>query len=1664
MNDPTIDAKRKMSEKGANEGDTCRICRGEGSQEEPLFYPCKCSGSIKFVHQACLMEWLSHSQKKHCELCKTPFRFTKLYDPHMPTSVPLKIFLKQAAFHVFSATKTWLRWMLVLFVWLGCVPWCMRTIWRGLFWLGDGAWISRQEFERYTRRLERFAAMAEQFPGNRTFQLSNSASNSSSVIAGLLPKWIPVSQTLNITAREPVILWFAKRVLGGFLVPYTAMLPFQNASTNATEAATPLRSPTVLSNVKILRNLTRSNTLNNIVVDVLEGQLITLSIVVAFILVFLIREWVVQQQPMINVGGGAEGVRVLERPARRADRAANPNPNREDGRLAENRNRPNAQEANRRRNTDPGLHSPTYPATTSDNTEKPETELPSTDEPSPPPTTEDPVERRQIRRMRGTDFSLARSKSFPDVTNEPAAYTSDRTIDGQAQASGSDGMLTRPAMPTKDILAQAADIQRTLAEEAGASGELSPSIDVLTDYWNRADGDPGRALEIIEEEGQTEHLGWIVSFFQRRRKQQEAMDLTRHEAASQESSGSWQMVENSGTHDKSPYSGNYETSKPSSQVAESNSDSAQASLSGFSNASTTSSHDPIAQAPGSIGPEDSMSDDSSGSSHLGAPLPMPHAEREIAVHADEVPTFRARVRDWLWGGIPQPDAAVEDVDADDERVVQDLAEEAPFVPVGDGRRLVDEGEDVNPAEDDPQRDPEVARAIAEAGIDPNDVDAIEEGEDLEGIMELIGVQGPLGGLFQNGMFSTVLISMTVIFGVWVPYIVGKLMLVFVANPTALLVKMPLRWISTTVDMVVDTCIFLFGCSFYWLDRFVRATAGPFGLVLPFVQVAQQDRSIPLTAYRFTWNAAERLAKNFLATSGHFSDLDIPIFSIVAHESLRKIENFLFGFVYTVFSTVRTLVESSSPSLLLAKQIRDHAVTAFLKGSQLPERVIGMSASFWGWFSSRKNSSLFTISLDVPIRTEPFDYDLANWSSQDRAITIIVGYMFFAAAGAVYLKLRRFIKDFQPEGEQQDGVVIDLLNQAAGVLKVILIITIEMIVFPLYCGMLLDVALLPLFENATIVSRLMFTANSPMTSLFVHWFVGTCYMFHFALFVSMCRRIMRSGVLYFIRDPDDPSFHPVRDVLERHVSAQLRKILFSALVYGGLVIVCLGAVVWGVSSIAHEVFPIHWSSNEPVLEFPVDLLVYNFLMPVAIKFFKPSDGLQSMYKWWFRKCARFLRLSHFLFDDQRDDEQGHWESSALAIGKRLGLVPDTKAKSHAEVIDSEMPAEMLKSQNSDNSSPIRHDNGVGSRLVFVRDGRLVRAPASDQVRIPKGSRTFVEIDANGNRLDGLSDNHQGLHGRENKMFASIYVPPHFRLRIASFIVLLWLFAATTGVSLTILPLVFGRYIFSKLVPSHPRMNDVYAFAIGIYLLGGPIYVAVLYQDRISSSLQRISGSRTFSTEAIKSVSQRAFRAGLRFVRLLYFYGAFTLLLPSLLAFVFEAYLLVPIHTYFTRNEIPPVSHTIHFVSDWTLGVLWMRVGIRLMLRRNDTRPGRALRALVSPQNNGSSWFNPDIWLATRAFILPLLVVLGFALLIPLGFGWVLNRAWFYGASASAHTMVYRYSYPAVLFMILLYAFVRVLGRALIRWRSRVRDEVYLIGERLHNFGEKKARVDRVTTRV
>ncbi|KAL8730180.1 MAG: hypothetical protein Q9166_004263 [cf. Caloplaca sp. 2 TL-2023] len=1679
MNDPAFDLTRDGDrKKSVDEPDTCRICRSEGANDEPLFYPCKCSGSIKFVHQHCLVEWLSHSQKKHCELCKTPFRFTKLYDPRMPASVPTLVFLRQVIIHSWRSLVAGSRMNLVAFVWLCWLPWSMRTVWRGLFWLGDGGWIDWAQMQEEALkaakvRMDQLATEGTS-PVPRNFLPSGefAASTVVSRLADAFPQM--VSHTLNLTKGEPVLFGLARglfrSIMGERLGNSTTPVSPAPAFNSTQVASIPYRS-SWLSEISFLRTLTRYPILNNIFVDTLEGQLITMFVVIAFILIFLIREWVVQQQPAVNLPAGAaarEPLLAIENANAAPDEPHEP--------------RGNAPE-------EPAEHDVAAYDWSADDS-------PTTEDAIPPPYQNDSGNHEVSADQVGTGIPPG-ADQFTQAQSEPEGSSA-------ASPNASDSRQ-RPSMPDRGTLARAAEIRRTIEEQSRIRGPDWPGLQIFMDIWTHAENEPKEVLRIIEERGRNEELAWVVAAMRRL----ESIPLTTGDRflGQQAAVSEDQTAADNPQPDEKTREVELQDSDPARRIHEPNFDLTQ-ELGGSDSIEDASRNAGQGSSDPTVTPEESQivnahANDlkaagitrarsiSSGQSE--EPLPdqaavsiqeplesstpvnnnpfhpdyasplLPHprddSEQSPLVATTEVinpatadasaiaqstgtqntpisaraePGFVEKTMIWLWGGSRQSTTENNDqVGADVERVVQDLANEAPFVPVEHGQPMLDDRHhgDEAVAVQGPIQGPEAVADAAQAGLDPNDAEAIEEVEDLEGVMELVGMQGPIAGLIQNGMFCAVLVSLTIFLAVWIPYIMGKLFLVVLTNPVSLLVKMPLRYAAGLADFFCDAIVFIFTYAYYWVATIINFICSPLRKFQPASYLLDGDKVLADIAMDYATRSATRLGNTIIATTDNLSESDIPTFSILAHESLRSVQRKVSKTGQIFVSAAMSVCTSRVDTMQLYRYLRGlpdyQELMPILKKKSwlLSEFVDATLSNGLAWLASLKHFNPLRVNVAVSPRSHPLDFSLAYWDTRDRTIAILLGYLFFALVGVGYLKLSPLFQS-KRKAEKVDGIVAEILYQAGGVLKVILIISIEMIIFPLYCGLLLDVALLPLFRDVTFLSRLEFMVNSPYTSLFVHWFVGTCYMFHFALFVSMCRKIMRTGVLYFIRDPDDPTFHPVRDVLERSVFTQLCKIAFSALVYGGLVIVCLGSVVWGISSAFDGVFPIHWSSNEPVLEFPVDLLFYNFLMPLAVRVLKPSEGLTKMYGWWFRVCARGLRLSHFLFGDKREDEEGHhirrtWRN--VFVGKRGDIKNPVIGKDQQQ---------------------LAKDRGLDA--YFLRDGRYVRTPASDQVRIPKGAHTFLEVDEAGNRVDGQADNDQGLHGRNNDQFSTIYVPPRFRLRISAFIALLWLFAAATGVCFTVIPLVFGRYVFTNIFPSHPRMNDVYAFCIGINILGGVTFA--LLNARIIFSYLQHTLVPTRESNASKILQQIAHYA-IRFGRVLYTFTAFGLVLPALIALVPELYFILPLHTFFGEGVAD--RHIIYFIQDWVLGVLYIQMIGRLILWYEGSRPATALRNITQ---NG--WTDPDARLATRGFIFPGMVLLSFVLLTPLGMGWVADRTFLSEADAATKSLVYRYSFPAFLGLGIGMVVLYYTAKAFQGWKKKIRDEVYLIGERLHNFGEGK----------
>ncbi|XP_077348081.1 E3 ubiquitin-protein ligase MARCHF6 isoform X4 [Lithobates pipiens] len=117
----------------ADEEDICRVCRSEGTMEKPLYHPCVCTGSIKFIHQECLVQWLKHSRKEYCELCKHRFAFTPIYSPDMPSRLPIQDICAGLITSIGTAIRYWFHYTLVAFAWLGVVPLTACRIYKCLF-------------------------------------------------------------------------------------------------------------------------------------------------------------------------------------------------------------------------------------------------------------------------------------------------------------------------------------------------------------------------------------------------------------------------------------------------------------------------------------------------------------------------------------------------------------------------------------------------------------------------------------------------------------------------------------------------------------------------------------------------------------------------------------------------------------------------------------------------------------------------------------------------------------------------------------------------------------------------------------------------------------------------------------------------------------------------------------------------------------------------------------------------------------------------------------------------------------------------------------------------------------------------------------------------------------------------------------------------------------------------------------------------------------------------------------------------------------------------------------------------------------------------------------------------------------------------------------------
>ncbi|KAI8338940.1 hypothetical protein BC941DRAFT_373111 [Chlamydoabsidia padenii] len=1320
----------------------CRVCRSESTPDHPLFHPCKCSGSIRFVHQDCLIEWLSHSRKKYCELCEHPFTFTPIYRSDMPDRLPLGVFVKQCLRRLVQSLKFVLRALVVGVVWLVILPYSTLCTWRFYFWSGETIGFFTTSSKNVTLPEE----------------------PSSDVVPSSL-----LARLFNFMTFPVVFQW-----------------------------------RTFLS-------------------DCFEGQLITAFVIVIFIAAYLFREWAMQN--LLVEDEPQEDEEHLEQQHQAAGAVldlARP--------LLERQGTPNGDTHN------------------------------------------DNGQRNLIRENEQVDIDTL-LHTLQNINN-----------------------------PNNDL---ENELQTRLAEMRR----------VLEQQRNSNDGNQqeqhsiGSGHSTPHNEHANEGAGpsWLQDHV--------SMDDQHHASSSQQSSNGKQ---------KDTLKNNDDGDDDDGDISDSTYEN-QRHMNMFTRDTVISNW--------------------------------------YDKHDSDEDIYRRRWR--------APEFSEDDEEGDDEGNDEDFSH-----VFGNQRHLPPPYQPVDDPTAAAARDPAPAPAalVEEDVLDNNDdggddeMEPFDFGDDIDGVLEAIGMRGNPWMLLQNSVLMSLMVSLCLGVAVWIPYVVGRLVISI----------KPMSFIQTPISVM-------------------RLLTDP---VVDFVL----DRGIPLV---WTW----------VTTKMETNDI-VP-------ESIQL-----------AVDTVMTRLHQALDDLLLSSG--NTAVLDNLASHKLQVATNNSSMI-------HQNAQL----TDLQQVVESFgDSMLKRWqqfaigqSGLDRTVCILVGYLVLVLIGSWYLgRTPSAVQRRQQQHRngnnggnmnmrraagQHGDTIQDILRQQGDFLKVVFFIVVELVIFPLACGVLLDGCTLPLFVDASMETRWAFYQTNPYSSCFLHWFFGTGFLFGVAVFVALCREVVRPGVIWFIRDPNDPQFHPIREMIERPTLPLLQKIIHSAMMYAGLIVAAVGSVVYTLNYLTNA-FPLVVPLDTPFSTLSLDLLGVQFLLSPLISYLAPREYAKFLLDTWWRWTSRQLRLTSFMFDGRYPEEEGRHVRRSLEawLLRRKAAIPSGDDDNHVygDVAIAEADGSQEQQQHM-------------ASVFFQRDGQLLRVPKLDTVPVVPRRRMLVPVDPV--TLEALDEEERraghpaaSQSGDEDISTTIVYAPPQFKFRIILFIMLMWLSSSLLTCTLTVVPVCLGRYLFKTLVTTK-AVHDVYNFATGAYVMVS-MGLAI---DWIVNKYQFWQENGATFAMVFEWTKSKLGLAG----KVLYL--AFTLgfVLPLMLGVTVDLYLFMPLR--YSINDQPMV---LHLSEDWTFGVAYASIIYGLIQVLPNNRWQQYLN-----QFTADGLFNISLWSVTRDFLAPVLLGTILAITIPGVLAWGCVQ-WLDDASRTL--ILVRWMYPIVFCTLLVGVVCYVSTKLAKLWVKSIRDDTYMIGKQLHNLDQ------------
>ncbi|RKP14029.1 hypothetical protein BJ684DRAFT_19530 [Piptocephalis cylindrospora] len=1319
----------------------CRVCRCEGTLDQPLFYPCRCSGSIKYVHTDCLQSWLAHSRKPYCELCKHTFTFAPIYAPDMPTTLPVHLFIRRVLVRFLSYLQAIGRVLLVALSWLVLLPFFAQYTWHGVFWVGY--------------------RLSVKFTG------------------------LPAVQYLRRRA--------------GYVAPPSGVVPSSGFSASISSIAKAFISPASSESDPEIASGPRSWSSPQtwdwepFARKCLEGQIIMCITLSLFIAGFILREWVLQTLPLLDHHADLPQEGETAQPE--TDRVG------EEGQVFREEGELYREGSGRRKRT---MHMQFHPQSglTSVRFGR---RHPRACHPRPPPYNPPKILVDRAESVNPEeDTGDSQAKEGPVLLHDSKRKSPHHILP----------TLSRPGIWKENIFGSKSQVtlvtlysstcpytyRRSRYEHAHGHFHLHPRQRdryqsrarvrgwTLVIHWaghlvGRLERRAPRARTALQ--GRGHHYPWHIGRFFR------YANGRRHRLSFGEKTAGSSMTPGSSI-----------TPRWLSYAV----------------------HDAVLKAR-----QDEMGE--AKRDHNGR---LVEADT-IARLRTPMGRLRARIasiwRQWLEPplgllalfvlGKPRPvgdlyqhlfigiDGFLDDKETRTTAMAPPIANhlargrdqaggEEPEAPEGPPQQGAQQNQVAAAWMDGAGHDPENGDPNQDMGEDDMNggVEGMEQDiDDMDGLLEAVGLQGPIFLLFQNLFLMTAVLFLVLVVFVGIPYFIGRAM--FNAGPIDCVLG-PIRVVYALARPAISVLSHMWDA---WARIFIlKPLTMIYTLILPDDWFITLLNSLPLTsissALPHPWYAYLDVALGWEWSGTRVRKPTLRAW-LQDHggwywedetDTDRVLTLSIFYGILALSILVTTFVYTSLPPVRAGRRRRPGGAEAFVAPNQ---DVVPQDDDAMGRFGQ----------------------EAAEWLRMDEEVEEEDGM-------------------FGLMGEAERGA----LRVAGLMLKVAIFVAIELVLFPLACGLLLSILSLPLLHGATLEGRLAFATRAPLAFLFLHWTIGTAFMFGFASMVGALRSILRPGVLYFIRDPKDAGFSPLREILERPALHQLRKIGLSFQMYAVVMLLGIGAIVipgyltgWLGLPTPFRTLPFHWDprplssasattneigkANWWMGRFPLDLLILQAVVPLAI-LAKPLQWTFPIFKAWIRWCASITYLSSFLFG-----------SPSARLCPRALKSPGSCRTCHSFEIRWEM--ELVLAPRRDGIPLPRQRPGVGEE-----DGVIRRRPR---------------------RVHGVREE-EGSPWVETEDYQFVYAPSNLRWRVGIVILGCWIFLVSLLTLLLLAPITVGRHILMTLTKTNEIGNDLHAFLVGYATLHlcGRLLAWLVSWDREPSSAksQPWSWNRAVKEEMMK----------------------------------------------------------------------------------------------------------------------------------------------------------------------------------------------------------------------